>query len=703
MEPFSIACTTCQARLRVRDESVIGQILTCPKCGSMVLVEPVPAAPDVSQEAEPSASTDSAIAHHALAASDASDAAFEDAASLFDQASEDPASPDLTETVEDLSVRAEAGPPSRDDKIAADESGHWEGDPVESDESAADALSELSPPPRPATDDVLLPNADWASAATVQWRNRVLLGIAGVVGVVLAVMLLVVFSGGDTSPATASHPTPPRTQPINDTSGLQAAEPEEAESPGTATEPAAPPVASESSADGPDLRPREGLSDDPIEPPIESPAESPLPSPAPARPEPESGVALPDAPASDEPPGLTPKEPITDGVGTGGGPSPLSETLREFGALLDETKEPANPLPEMATESPRPPASDEREDEPVARRTGARVVEVHDRLNDPVARIDLDGVPLVNFLRFISDYSTIPITLDADILRWARVSPITAVRLSASDTTVAEVLNQGLAPLGLEHRIEADQLFITRRPKNESGVRTVTFKVEDLVGDDAKQLQQLGTRIMDFVAPESWSSRGGAGTMTFHGSELVIEQSEAVQFEILGFCEKLRVARGLSKRSPYDASMFRLATRGEQADAKLAQAITLTYIRPAPLQAIVDRIAQIAKLHILIDWRALADAGWSPDAEVGFSVADQPAAKALATLLEPLDLAYRIVDESTLQVTTPAVLDSRLEIEFYRVPKREDDGAPLVQSARDALGPANFRDFGGGGQLAFDE
>ena len=45
-ESFSIACTTCQAQLRVRDRSAIGQILTCPKCGSMVLVE----APDAPSE-----------------------------------------------------------------------------------------------------------------------------------------------------------------------------------------------------------------------------------------------------------------------------------------------------------------------------------------------------------------------------------------------------------------------------------------------------------------------------------------------------------------------------------------------------------------------------------------------------------------------------------------------------------------------------
>lgn len=38
MEPLSITCTTCNARLRVRDEEALGRILSCPRCGGMVQV-----------------------------------------------------------------------------------------------------------------------------------------------------------------------------------------------------------------------------------------------------------------------------------------------------------------------------------------------------------------------------------------------------------------------------------------------------------------------------------------------------------------------------------------------------------------------------------------------------------------------------------------------------------------------------------------
>ncbi len=52
---FSVSCTTCRAKLVVRNKEAIGAILECPKCGSMVMVSPPEGwVPD----AEPSSSSD---------------------------------------------------------------------------------------------------------------------------------------------------------------------------------------------------------------------------------------------------------------------------------------------------------------------------------------------------------------------------------------------------------------------------------------------------------------------------------------------------------------------------------------------------------------------------------------------------------------------------------------------------------------------
>ena len=50
MEPFKIRCVTCQAGLSVRNESLLGQIVACPRCGSMVEVRPPSLSPKLSPE-----------------------------------------------------------------------------------------------------------------------------------------------------------------------------------------------------------------------------------------------------------------------------------------------------------------------------------------------------------------------------------------------------------------------------------------------------------------------------------------------------------------------------------------------------------------------------------------------------------------------------------------------------------------------------
>ncbi len=666
MESFSIACTTCQARLRVRDDSVIGQILTCPKCGSMVLVAPAAVAPE-----------------------------------------------DLKDTVEDLTVA-----PSQHGHETETETETEAPIPTSANDHTFEedllATSEASaavefPPALPAHDDsVLLPNADWMSSSMTQWRNRALTVIAAVTGITLALLILVMLDGG-VAPDIVATPSTSNSEGSNhgDSPAPENTTPEvtppDNQQPTAADMTEEPPLIAPADVPG-DPPPAKSTASDAVSTDDAQPATVAVPAPPEPSPAEATAPPTPPEPAEETPPGLKPMPSSTDAAASPDGSRPLAETMRDFGALFTEPPTPTNAAVSEATPDPVvDETSDTNEAAPV-RRPGPRSVEIDDRLRDPVAEIDFDGVPLVNFLRFMTDYSTIPITLDPDMLVWAKLSPTTAIKLKAKESTVAEVLDKALTPLGLHYRSEEEQLFITRRPRADGARRSVSFKVPDLVGEDAQQLQALGTQIMHFVAPETWSSQGGEGTIAFGPAELVVEQDETVLFEVLAFCDKLRVARGLNPRSPFDASLFRLVSRSERAAPKLAQPVSLTYLRPALLDRIIDRISATAKLHLLIDWRALAEVGWSPDAELTFSVVNQPVGDALNSFLQPLDLAYRVVDESTLQITSQSAVESRLEVEFYPLTAAENgNGLALLKRAQQTLGEEQFREFGGRGQLAYDD
>ncbi|MBP87267.1 MAG: hypothetical protein CMJ64_11190 [Planctomycetaceae bacterium] len=679
----------------MRDESVIGQILTCPKCGSMVLVEPPSPEPT---ETEPAAPVTEQAPSAVEPASD-----FADTASLFDQPTptheppaQDPS--EFADTVEDISVQGAepSEPPPRAFSPDEDDSDRIE------DESPADYEAD-SLPERP-----LLPNADWTSPTAAAWKNRALTGIVVIVGIALALTTFFLFNGRGDSDPPVQPPSPVIAQvgpELVEPTGADRTsdQPNEVTSePASTVESAATP--DEPTSNGSPLESRVGSEPAPAGPDLpDEPTENDTEQTGNTVEEVGTPEPTPTEEPIETPPGLTPIP--DDATNSASGATGLvADTLRDFGALLDPLAAASSEMEAAELDPEVTPDGDASDEAEALSRPGARVVDVDARLRDPILAIEFKEIPLTKCLRFISDYSTIPVTLDPESLIWSKLTPVTRITVEASNLTVAEVLTEALTPLGLYYRIESAQLFVTRRPKNETGLRTVTFKVHDLVGDDTQELQRLGEMIMDLVEPDSWTRRGGNGSLSYEGATLVMEQEEPVLFEVLAFCQKMRVASGLPIGGQYAPSTFRLDTRTARAKSKLAQPISLTYIRPASFQRIVDRISEAARLHILIDWRTLAEADWNPDAEVAFATAGEPLGDALAKLLKPMDLTYRVVSESVLQITTQEAFDARLEVEFYRIGTLLDknSGEDVIDAIHKAIGNGDFRDFGGDNLLTVD-
>ncbi len=99
----------------------------------------------------------------------------------------------------------------------------------------------------------------------------------------------------------------------------------------------------------------------------------------------------------------------------------------------------------------------------------------------------------------------------------------------------------------------------------------------------------------------------------------------------------------------------------------MVQPVTLNFLQPASLARILDRLSDGAGVEIVVDWQALATLGWTPDTEITLAVNQRPASEVLTQMLQPMDLTYRIVDAATVQVTSPAAVEARWDVEFYPV------------------------------------
>ena len=335
----------------------------------------------------------------------------------------------------------------------------------------------------------------------------------------------------------------------------------------------------------------------------------------------------------------------------------------------------------------------------------AREIDVAQRLEDVVEQLDFKSVPLIDFLDFLTEYSSIPMTLDPDVLPWLRVSPETPVAIQKSKTTVGGILSEALSTLGLGFVVASNQVLVTRGNPAGLAVREVSFDLSDLVAGDAARMEQLRGLISDLIAPDTWSTAGGPGKMETRDGTLVVTEREVVLFQVLAFCEKLRVARGLPAKSKFDRAMFELTPRTERVQSLLGKTVSANLIRPTRLSQVVREFSKETGVALLIDWQSLSEAGWSPDTEVRFVSRDQPLAAALRSLLDPLELTYRVVDGTTLQIITPLDLDRRVELEFYAVSDlltAETSGETLLGRVQSRLGEAAFREKGGPGVLRFD-
>ena len=120
---------------------------------------------------------------------------------------------------------------------------------------------------------------------------------------------------------------------------------------------------------------------------------------------------------------------------------------------------------------------------------------------------------------------------------------------------------------------------------------------------------------------------------------------------------------------------------------------------------ITEYLRPVVKAQFLFDGPALSASGVSPDTLAPLTVAGQPLAEALRSLLDPLHLNYRVVDAKTILITTAEAANERLEVEFYRVDELvgdEQTGEALVERIKGALAPRSWDDAGGPGLLEYD-
>ena len=679
VEPFSITCTTCQAKLKVRSAEAIGQIFSCPKCESMVqVVAPADWTPDIPATAQsPSAPAETPAAANT------------------------PAPPPQSEPV----PPADTSTSSAADQGASD----WEN-------TLADAASELDKLPKgtvpasasPAPPVELPPlNANWASPTEALGRKVMLYVVAGGAALLVVGGLIGYWLSGET-PVAAEDANQAQEQPADaDSSEPDAADNIDADN--------------TTSADANDAPPAEEKSTEPQQPKFETalPAETPKAEETAEveTPPTDTATSVEEAPMSTgekiaaetstaaetaapleekTAPASAPEKAESTDVVASADPPATTDLLADdsFDALLptenDAPKIGDAPTGQVMTEEELAAAAEAAEDLPAETSDPSHsgTPGADNDINNPaqaVQRVPMDSrvsllpveqtlelrfphirftaTPLARLLGELSDLSALPIRLDLMAFQAASISPDVPVTVDLEDKTLSEILTEILASRGLTYSAEGRQLLITTAA-SAGDPRKVKFSVDDLAADEDK-LRELAAMIVKGVAPQSWEFADGNGKISLDGDRLLLEHQVPIVYEAVIFCERLRKSRDLPVRSRLPASQLQLTTARNRAAKVLSAPVTCTFHEPTRLVDVLRYLEELSGAKIFVDWKSLSHADLSLMDQITCTLPQQPLSKALETLLTPLELDYRVLDENTIEIFALVDLPNKMTREFY--------------------------------------
>lgn len=633
MESFAISCTTCGSRLRVRDASLIGQILACPKCHGMVLIAP----PEGAEKA-------SSPLGGKAPGGDAARLAVGDPAVDSEAVTRTGIQPQIGETA--------ASPPR---------TGLWENPP--------DGLSPTTESPDSTPD---APPVSWQSEGAARVRQIGAIVLLAAVGLISAAAIFgfVVqrWYTTRTSPdvasaepsksgvsATGEAPAPAPPDPASGANAaegantVESAKTAESDAPAQRDPPSAEPDQSESDAGG-----DEGGDADESMGEEAAAADRAAEEPAPA----EIDDAVPGGAVG----GLFPEVSAGQGESEAAAAeaTELPPELQQYMPLIDFANAgdlgKGNELPPPATrEELRIDAPEEvvpESEYPLP----AEPVDVRMRMKVRMLGIDVVDRPLDQVVRVLSQVSGVPIALDLVSLDVAGIAPDSPLRFKTANQTVGAVLSRAVNEAGCRLTLgDGGIVYVSANEEKLAEVLDHALLRDDVdeaaisAADLRRLVGEVDAQVKVEVDPQrnAWKIEGPSAARV--RGALVIEA--------------LRMARQLPARIPRErTARWLCAVMGGEGGASPVsevdwrpvadEAVNVNFDQPRAVEMILGELAREQDAAAVVDWPSAWSHGLTPEATALPWLRNRRAPQVVGEMLEPYGLEAFVAGQGVWWVGT---------------------------------------------------
>lgn len=647
MQEFTVVCTTCQSRIKVRNPNLIGQIVPCPKCSSMVLIEN---------------NNRIVLSPHGDAAN--SQTETKEALGPLPKLNEAAAQGD------NKRGRFRADGSKANGSEQTDGSGSASPQPSESSSVSAAAISVANEAESRDHSGNLadLTRNDWVSAKAKVRRQILLVFFLSLSSCVVAVLLFVLFIrswGEKTKDTLAQNPIP--NQPT-----LEEVKPPE-------TPPA--PLPDDSSSENTIEVPAERTEDEstPVDKPTES--ETELAS----KPDAEMAITPPDANPNplENLPSVAP--PInnddnqeaknTDSSSTTDKTKEtapeLPESLRKLATVFDPSLEmrlgelPGSrlqaglstpdiaALPVLSTAKLHPPAAPPQD--------------VAKKLSEEIAGIEIQERPLAEVLELWSQLSGVGIEIRWSEIAAVNVEPTQPISVRLGRTNYQDLLTGLIGPLGLEF-VSLDKSLVRVAPQEVkvNELLPKAWKVTDLVTDKSPATEI--ERIVGELNP------GLGDVYKFANDEIQwAPNAKAFQkFAVLETLEHLRIMRGIPIASSYKQTLFNRVWPNPSNESATKVVLTQPAVKNVPVIQTLSQAARDAGATVSVDWSGAWEHGLSPFTEDTFL----PRGRSLSGLAEAVAFKYGLEvawlsSNHTVLTTLPRLNHMEMMVHFELSDQRD--------------------------------
>jgi len=321
-----------------------------------------------------------------------------------------------------------------------------------------------------------------------------------------------------------------------------------------------------------------------------------------------------------------------------------------------------------------------------------------EKLSQKFPALKIKKMALGDFLRFVSRMAAVPVSIAPEELQMAGITARREVSLDVKEANLNEALRNVLGPLHLEHVVEGPLVRVVR--KGGSKLREVTYPLDDL--SSTASVEEVAEWVEQLVAPTEWQAVGGEGKLQLLASSLKIKQTQRVQYELLIFLERLRLANELLPRSRFPIKQLSSKPAHMMLASRLEAPTVFTFSRFTALQEIVRHWQAELGVPVIVDWPALAEADLWPQSRIICSIDNQPWHVALSEVLAPLGLGWRATAGEMLEITTSQKVQTQPVLELYTLSQAPDTGADRLLAELTSVAKVQTSDADGVGPTAVE-